>query len=132
MTKKTMKEKVLRLIEEINPNSEFLTDEKWIGAIFVSVSRTLVGTILGVFFTCLVAYAMSFEDLKLRKFYYGIMIVCMYFSGGLIPYYLVIRELGLLNTFWVYVIPGMFSIYNMSPCPKRCMNRHIWTARTTC
>ena len=93
--------------------SEFLTDQKWIAAIFVSISRTLLGTVLGVFFTCLVAYAMSFEDLKLRKVYYGIMIVCMYFSGGLIPYYLVIRELGLLNTFWVYVIPGMFSIYNM-------------------
>ena len=55
---------------------EFLSDSKWLLAIFVSVSRTVLGTVLGVFFTCLVAYAMSFNDLKLRKVYYGIMIVC--------------------------------------------------------
>lgn len=92
---------------------EFLSDSKWLLAIFVSVSRTVLGTVLGVFFTCLVAYAMSFNDLKLRKVYYGIMIVCMYFSGGLVPYYLTIRSLGLLNSFMVYILPGMYSIYNM-------------------
>ena len=93
--------------------SQFLTDSKWLMGIFISVSRTLIGTVLGVFFTCLVAYAMSFRDLRLRKFYYAIMIVCMYFSGGLIPYYLTLRALGFLNTFWVYIIPGMLGIYNM-------------------
>lgn len=93
--------------------TQFLTDEKWILAIGVSVLRTVLGTGIGVFFTCLVAYGMSFKDLALRKFYYTLMIICMYVSGGLIPYYLTIRSLGLLNTFWVYIIPGMFSIYNM-------------------
>lgn len=93
--------------------SKFLNDTKWISAIGISVSRTLIGTIVTVFFTCLVAYAMSFRDLALRKTYYGLMLFCMYFSGGLIPFYLTLREYGLLNTFWVYVIPGMFSIYYM-------------------
>ncbi|MCE5344445.1 MAG: carbohydrate ABC transporter permease [Eubacteriales bacterium] len=92
---------------------QFLNDSKWISAIFVSFARTVLGTGLGVLFTCMVAYAMSFEDLKLRKFYYGIMIICMYFSGGLIPYYLTLRQIGLLNNFLVYIIPMMFSIYYM-------------------
>ena len=92
---------------------KFLTDSKWITAIFISASRTVIGTTLGVLFTCMVAYAMSFTDLKLRKLYFGILLFCMYFNGGLIPYYLTIRQLGLLNTFSVYIIPTMFSIYYM-------------------
>lgn len=92
---------------------KFLTDDKWIAAIFVTVARTLIGTTLNVLFTCMVAYAMSFKDLALRKVYYGVMLFCMYFSGGLIPYYLTLRQLGFLNTFYVYVIPTMFSIYYM-------------------
>ncbi len=92
---------------------QFLTDAKWIKAIFISLSRTVVGTATGVLFTCMVAYALSFEDLRLRKFYYGIMLTCMYFSGGLVPYYLTLREVGLLNNFLVYIIPLMFNIYFM-------------------
>ena len=92
---------------------KFITDQKWILGFLISVARTVVGTICSVLFTCLVAYAMSFRDLKLRKFYYIIMITCMYFSGGLIPYYLTLRSIGLLNSFWVYILPGIYSIYNM-------------------
>ncbi len=92
---------------------QFLTDAKWIKAIFISLSRTVLGTATGVLFTCMVAYALSFEDLRLRKFYYGIMLTCMYFSGGLVPYYLTLREVGLLNNFLVYIIPLMFNIYFM-------------------
>ena len=92
---------------------KFLSDSKWAMSVGISLARTVLGTFLCVFFTCLIAYAMSFEDLRLRKIYYGIMIFCMYFSGGLIPYYLTLRQLKLLNTFWVYVIPGMYNIYYM-------------------
>ncbi len=90
---------------------QFLTDSKWILAILVSVSKTLIGTSLCVFFTCLVAYGMSFPNLLFKRFYNTFLLVCMYFSGGLIPYYLTLRGLGMLNTFTVYVIPPMFSIY---------------------
>lgn len=93
--------------------TQFLTDEKWLISIGISIARTVLGAGTGVFFTCLVAYGLSFTDLALRKFYYVIMIVCMYFSGGLIPYYLTIRSLGLCNNFLVYIIPNMFSVYNM-------------------
>ena len=90
---------------------QFLTDEKWVSAIFVSVAKTLAGTSLTVLFTCLVAYGLSSERLLFRKFYSVILLICMYFSGGLIPYYLTLRSYGMLNTFSVYVIPTMFSTY---------------------
>ncbi len=90
---------------------QFLTDQKWISAIFISVSKTLSGTALTVLFTCLVAYGLSAERLAFKRFYTVILLICMYFSGGLIPYYLTLRSYGLLNTFLVYIIPTMFSTY---------------------
>ncbi|NLJ64195.1 MAG: carbohydrate ABC transporter permease [Christensenellaceae bacterium] len=90
---------------------QFLSDPKWLNAIFISVAKTLVGTGLTILFTCLVAYGLSTEGLVFRKFYSIILLICMYFSGGLIPYYLTLRTYGLLNKFWVYVIPTMFSTY---------------------
>ncbi len=90
---------------------QFLTDQKWINAILVSVSKTLSGTALTVLFTCLVAYGLSTERLVFKRFYAVILLICMYFSGGLIPYYLTLRSYGLLNTFFVYIIPTMFSTY---------------------
>ena len=91
--------------------SQFLNDAKWIMAIGVTVAKTVIGAGLTVLFTCMVAYGLSHEGLLFRKFYNIILLICMYFSGGLIPYYLVLRAYGLLNTFWVYVIPTMFSTY---------------------
>lgn len=90
---------------------QFLSDPKWISAIGVTVAKTVVGTLLTLSFTCLVAYGLSTENLKFRKGYYLVLLFCMYFSGGLIPYYLVLRSYGLLNRFAVYVIPTMFSTY---------------------
>lgn len=90
---------------------QFLSDPKWVSAIGVTVAKTVVGTTLTLGFTCLVAYGMSTEGLKFKKGYYLILLFCMYFSGGLIPYYLVLRSYGLLNKFAVYVIPTMFSTY---------------------
>lgn len=90
---------------------QFLSDAKWINAIGVTVAKTVVGSGLTVLFTCLVAYGLSHEGLLFRKFYNIILLLCMYFSGGLIPYYLAIKAYGLLNSFWVYVIPTMFSTY---------------------
>lgn len=91
--------------------AQFLTDEKWLNAILVSVAKTAVGTGLTLLFTCLVAYGLSTERLMFKKFYTVILLICMYFSGGLIPYYLTLKAYGLLNTFFVYVIPTMFSTY---------------------
>lgn len=90
---------------------DFFTDSKWLSGLGVSFARTLVGTIIGVLFTTLVAYGLSFRNLVGRKVYMTIIIISMYFSGGIIPYYTLLRELNLINTFAVYVIPGALNTF---------------------
>ncbi|RKP56282.1 carbohydrate ABC transporter permease [Cohnella endophytica] len=89
----------------------FLDDPKWIKALGMSLLRTIVGTAMGVLFTAMVAYGLSKRDLVFRKGYFIVIVVAMNFSGGLIAYYVVLRSLGLINTFGVYVIPGMLNLF---------------------
>lgn len=81
------------------------------------IVRTVIVTIISVFthvvFTSCVAYAMSRKDLKGRNFFWNYALVTMFFGGGMIPAYVLMRLLGLYDTYFVYVIPGMFSVYNM-------------------
>ncbi|WP_129724837.1 carbohydrate ABC transporter permease [Xylanivirga thermophila] len=88
---------------------KIISDDKWVNAFGISVFRTVVGTALSVFFTSMVAYGLSYKKLLFRNGYYRILIFSMYFSGGLIPYYVLLRSLGLLNTVWVYIIPSLLS-----------------------
>ncbi|MCL2060476.1 MAG: carbohydrate ABC transporter permease [Oscillospiraceae bacterium] len=81
-------------------------------AFLITVSRTALGTVLHIFVTSLFAYAISRPELIARKLYTTLGLITMFFGGGLIPYYLVIATLGLTNTFWVYIIPGVFSFWN--------------------
>lgn len=90
----------------------FLRDPQWINGIFISISKTLIGTATSVLFTCMVGYGMSFPNLAFNRFYNIYMLVCMYFSGGLIPYYLTLNQYGMLNKYIVYIIPALFSVYN--------------------
>ena len=92
---------------------ELLSDSGWGNAIFVSVARTVVGTVLGVSVTGIVAFAMSQTDLLFRNMYYRIFMFTMYFGGGIIPFYILLKTIHMNNTFWVYVIPGCLSVYNM-------------------
>jgi putative aldouronate transport system permease protein len=62
-------------------------------------------------FTSMFSYALSRNNLMFKKGYRFLVVFTMYFSGGLIPYYVLLRSLGLLNTFWVYVIPGMVNAF---------------------
>lgn len=89
----------------------FLEDSKWYHAFLITVLRTVSGTMLGLLLTSLVAYGLSHRDLLFSKAYFTIIIFAMYFSGGLIPYYVVLRSIGLLNSFAVYIVPTMFSTF---------------------
>lgn len=89
----------------------FIEDPKWVNAFLVSILRTIVGTVLAVFFTSMVAYGLAKRDLLFRKTYFFIVVVAMNFSGGLIAFYIVLKSLGLINTFGVYVIPGMLNLF---------------------
>jgi len=82
-------------------------------AAWITVARTVVGTALHVGFTAFVAYGFSKTDLKGRKWYIRLGVFTMFFSGGMIPTFLLFRGMGLLNSFWVYVIPGMYGFVNM-------------------
>lgn len=76
----------------------------------VSVFRTVVGTTIGVFLMAMVAWALTIPDLPLRRNITFFIFFTMLFSGGQIPYYLVLSTLGLTNSIWVYIIPGLYSV----------------------
>ncbi|WP_238654018.1 carbohydrate ABC transporter permease [Paenibacillus piscarius] len=82
-------------------------------AMGVTVAKTVVGTVIHVFFTAMVAYALSRQELIGRKWYMIMGTVTLFFGGGLIPTYLLIRDLGLLDSFWVYILPAAFSFYDL-------------------
>ncbi|MCR2804582.1 carbohydrate ABC transporter permease [Paenibacillus soyae] len=90
-----------------------LEDDRIVKAFGISVLRTIAGTFLSILFTALFAYGMSIKGVVFKKFYMVFAIITMYFSGGLIPSFLVNVELGLMDTFWVLVIPTIISVYNM-------------------
>lgn len=78
-----------------------------------AVIYSLVFTFLSVTITMLCAYPMSLGDFKGRKFFNAIFMITMFFGGGLIPTYLLISNLGLLDSMWAVVLPGAFSVWNM-------------------
>lgn len=80
-------------------------------AIFITLSRTVLGTLLTLFCCMLLGFIFSKEKFPARTFLYRTMIITMYVSGGMIPTFLVYRSYGLLNTFWVYIIPSMVAPY---------------------
>jgi len=88
-------------------------DSRLIGGFLVTISRTVVGTVTALFMTALVAYGMTKSELIGRKYYMIYFIVTMYFGGGLIPTFLLIRSLGMIDSFLVYIIPGLISVWNM-------------------
>lgn len=88
-------------------------DSRIIDGFIISILRTIAGTLLSILSTAIFAYGMSKKELMHKKFYMVLCIITMYFSGGLIPYFLLIRGLGMMDTFWVMVIPGMISVWNM-------------------
>ncbi|MDD4200990.1 MAG: carbohydrate ABC transporter permease [Eubacteriales bacterium] len=84
----------------------------FLNALFISVSRTLVGTVTSLICTVMVGYTLSRKYLPGRKFFIIANLVTILFSGGLIPTYLVIRDLGLYNRFLVFIIPGLVQGWN--------------------
>lgn len=82
-------------------------------AFLVSIARTVVGTIVTLFFTSILAYTLTKRELPCRKLFYSIAIVSMYINAGLIPWYLTMRTIGLKDNFLVYILPTAVSAYSM-------------------
>ena len=79
----------------------------------LSVAKTLLGTSANMLISSYMAYFFSKEEVWHRKLFYRFTIITMYFSAGIIPAYMNIRNLGLMNTFWVHIVPHLFTVYNM-------------------
>lgn len=82
-------------------------------AFLVSVSRTVLGTALMVMASALVGYLVTKQEMWGRKFWYRFLVITMYFNAGIIPVFLNMQMLGLTNSFWVYIIPGIVAPYNI-------------------
>lgn len=79
----------------------------------ISLARTIVGTFMGLLSSSMLAYTLSRPDFKIKKFVSTFLALTMYFSGGLIPGYILMKDLHLIGTFWIYIFPMMVSAFNV-------------------
>ena len=93
---------------------EFILEHPMIGVGYRnSLIYVTIGTTINLAMTCLCAYPLSKKGLVGRKFVMLLIVFTMFFSGGLIPTYLLVRALGMVNTMWALLIPGAIAAYNM-------------------
>ena len=90
----------------------FRTKSVWTGYLN-SFYYAVLGTSINLVMTCLAAYPLSRKDLRGRNLIMGLFTFTMFFSGGLIPGFLLVSDLGMMNTVWAMVLPGAISVYNM-------------------
>ena len=95
-----------------NYKNIFTKDTIWM-AYFITFARTIVGTVGGLLVTGALSFALSRKALLGRRIYTWICLIPMYFGGGLIPTYFLIKTIGLTNNFFVYIIPSLVNIWNM-------------------
>lgn len=91
---------------------------------------SITSTALSVFITLLAAYPMSKKDLVGRKFFNTLFIITMFFGGGLIPTFILMNQLRLVNTIWAIIIPGSFNVWNMilARTYYQSISKELWEA----
>lgn len=84
-------------------------------SLFITIKRTVIGVSINMLLTLLVAYPLSKDNIKFpkRTFYVWVFVITMIFSGGLIPLYMLVQKLGLINNFWVLILPGAVPVFNI-------------------
>ena len=93
--------------------NRIFSDAKLVNSVYVSVRNVLAGTAMSLIITVFASYALSRRNVPFRRAMFYICIFTMYFSGGLIPWYLVLKNLGFVDNIWVMTVPGMLSTFNM-------------------
>ncbi|MFP7286639.1 carbohydrate ABC transporter permease [Shouchella clausii] len=90
-------------------------NQNFLRALWNGVFRTVLGTVISLVTITLAAYALSKEDreFKGRKMYMYALVFVMLFNGGLIPTYILVQNLGLINTIWALVLPGAVNVFNL-------------------
>lgn len=89
------------------------SDPQLFRSLWNSVLYTVVGTLINIIMSCLCAFPLSRRTFSGKKSFTGMIVVTMFFSGGMIPSYLVVKELGLMDTMWAIVLPVAINTYNM-------------------
>lgn len=90
-----------------------LQKQNLITGAYITVARTVVGTLLALAANAILAFIVSRKNFLFKQELSLFWVITMYVNGGMIPTFLLYKGLGLTNSFWVYVIPGMFSAFNM-------------------
>lgn len=80
-------------------------------AFFMTIVRTFAGTLAAIMAMAVAAYALTKQELKGRRIYTYLGVITLYFSAGVVQQYLLYRELHILNTFWVYLLPNIYQFY---------------------
>ncbi|GGG02255.1 protein LplC [Paenibacillus albidus] len=89
------------------------SDNAMIRSLIFTIVLTAATTVLCMLFTIAAAYPLTKGNLKGRKFFMYLIVITMFFSGGIIPEYLLIRDLHLLNSVWALILPGLVSPFNL-------------------
>ena len=97
----------------LNNYKEVFSDNRIINGYKITLARTILGTFLSVLLTAMAAFALKSKTLPGRNFITFMIFFTTLFGGGVIPYYMLLKELHLRNTFWVYVIPSLYSAWNI-------------------
>lgn len=82
-------------------------------AYLITILRTVIGTVTSVLATGMFAYGLSKPYLVFRRTYSTLALITMFFGGGLIPTFILIKSLGLIDSFWVYILPSLINVWNM-------------------
>ncbi|NQX59896.1 carbohydrate ABC transporter permease [Paenibacillus qinlingensis] len=90
-----------------------LSDVEMIYTLGYSIVLTIGYTLICMFLTICAAYPLTKKRLKGRSFFLTILVITMYFSGGLIPSYMLVKNLGMMNSIWSLLLPGAMSVFNL-------------------
>ena len=90
-----------------------LGNDRYVHSLWFTALLTIGCTVLSLFMTVICAYPLTYDHLKGRKFLNGFILFTMYFSAGMIPHYVMLSNMGMLETVWVLILPSCLSVYNM-------------------
>ena len=93
--------------------AEAFRDSRIVNAFLISVSRTVLGTAVAVVLTAMLAYGVLDKNLKGRRFALKFIFISTLFSGGIIPFFILMRDLNLIDSYMIYILPALYSFYNM-------------------
>ncbi len=88
-------------------------DSNILNAYGITIFRTVVGTLIGTIMCSMLAFALAFKNLPGRRFIVFFFFFTTIFSGGMIPYYILLRQLNLTQSIWVYVLPQLYNFFNI-------------------